>query len=276
MQRLRVSETSTDHGPVGASQKSVGKNAKSRPGKSITLTPFRENRTDTQSRSCPVVRTGKLCIEVDPTSRIAFISERLCIGCGICPKKCPFDAINIINLPTNLETQVTHRYSANSFKLHRLPMPRPGQVLGLVGTNGIGKSTALRVLAGKMKPNLGRYNNPPDWEELLKHFRGSELQSMIDSIPIKESYADEKQTTSPRSSRTTLRPSPSRSMSTRSRKPSKAPIAKLAFSSSLAAKSAKNDSKNSPMSSSSSKSGTATSTFSPAVNCSVSPLPWSA
>jgi len=124
-----------------------------------------------------VVRTGKLCIEVDASSKIAFISERLCIGCGICPKKCPFDAINIINLPTNLETQVTHRYSANSFKLHRLPMPRPGQVLGLVGTNGIGKSTALKILSGKLKPNLGRYDNPPDWEEILKYFRGSELQS---------------------------------------------------------------------------------------------------
>lgn len=40
----------------------------------------------------------------------------------------------------------------------RLPVPRPGQVLGLVGTNGIGKSTALKVLAGKLKPNLGRFN----------------------------------------------------------------------------------------------------------------------
>lgn len=92
-------------------------------------------------------------------------------------KKCPFAAINIINLPTNLESQVTHRYSANSFKLHRLPMPRPGQVLGLVGTNGIGKSTALKILSGKLKPNLGRYDDPPDWEEILKYFRGSELQS---------------------------------------------------------------------------------------------------
>lgn len=128
-------------------------------------------------KSCPVVRTGKLCIEVDSASKIAFISERLCIGCGICPKKCPFDAINIINLPTNLNTQVTHRYSANSFKLHRLPMPRPGQVLGLVGSNGTGKSTALKILSGKLKPNLGRYDNPPDWEEILKYFRGSELQS---------------------------------------------------------------------------------------------------
>lgn len=123
------------------------------------------------------MRTGKLCIEVTPDSRIAFISERLCIGCGICVKKCPFGAINIINLPTNLESQVTHRYSANSFKLHRLPMPRPGQVLGLVGTNGIGKSTALKILSGKLKPNLGRFEHPPDWEEILKYFRGSELQS---------------------------------------------------------------------------------------------------
>jgi ATP-binding cassette subfamily E protein 1 len=58
-------------------------------------------------------------------------------------------------------------------------MPRPGQVLGLVGTNGIGKSTALKILSGKLKPNLGRYDNPPDWEEILKYFRGSELQSMF-------------------------------------------------------------------------------------------------
>lgn len=133
-------------------------------------------------KSCPVVRTGKLCIEVSPESKIAFISERLCIGCGICPKKCPFGAIHIINLPTNLESQVTHRYSANSFKLHRLPTPRPGQVLGLVGTNGIGKSTALKILSGKQKPNLGRYDNPPDWNETLQYFRGSELQNYLTKV----------------------------------------------------------------------------------------------
>lgn len=133
-------------------------------------------------KSCPVVKTGKLCIEVTPASKIAFISETLCVGCGICVKKCPFDAITIINLPTNLESETTHRYSANSFKLHRLPTPRPGQVLGLVGTNGIGKSTALKILAGKQKPNLGRYDNPPDWEEILKYFRGSELQNYFTKV----------------------------------------------------------------------------------------------
>ena len=149
---------------------------------------------------------GKLCIEVNPSDKIAFISEELCIGCGICPKKCevsffaqrhpyytpyltlnppdrcPFEAINIINLPTNLESQVTHRYSANSFKLHRLPTPRPGQVLGLVGTNGIGKSTALKILSGKLKPNLGRFDNPPDWQEILRYFRGSEVQNYFTKV----------------------------------------------------------------------------------------------
>jgi ATP-binding cassette, sub-family E, member 1 len=180
-------------------------------------------------KSCPVVKLGKMCIEVGPKSKLAFIAEPLCIGtstvvlggfskekieshslyslysvvfldnvgCGICVKKCPFEAISIINLPKNLERNTTHRYGPNSFKLHRLPMPRPGQVLGLVGTNGIGKSTALKVLAGKMKPNLGRFDAPPDWEEILVHFRGSELQNYFTKIledtmkaTIKPQYVD--------------------------------------------------------------------------------------
>jgi ATP-binding cassette subfamily E protein 1 len=60
--------------------------------------------------------------------------------------------------------------------LHRLPVPRPGQVLGLVGTNGIGKTTACTILSGKLKPNLGKFDAPPDWQEILAYFRGSELQ----------------------------------------------------------------------------------------------------
>jgi ATP-binding cassette subfamily E protein 1 len=81
-----------------------------------------------------------------------------------------------------LENQVTHRYGANSFKLHRLPTPRSGEVLGLVGTNGIGKSTALRVLSGNMKPNLGRFGDEPDWKEILTFFRGNELQNFFQKM----------------------------------------------------------------------------------------------
>jgi ATP-binding cassette, sub-family E, member 1 len=100
----------------------------------------------------------------------------------MCVKRCPFEAINIINLPKNLASETTHRYGANSFKLHRLPMPRSGEVLGLVGTNGIGKSTALKILSGNLKPNLGNFNEAPEWKAILKYFRGSELQSYFTKL----------------------------------------------------------------------------------------------
>ena len=141
-------------------------------------------------RSCPPVQNGKLCIEVSKTSKVATISESLCIakdtGCNICVKKCPFGAIQVINLPKSLEKQTTHRYGKNTFKLHRLPTPRAGQVLGLVGINGIGKSTALKILGGKLRPNLGDYPNPPEWDHILSYFRGSELQNYFLKLQNKQ------------------------------------------------------------------------------------------
>ena len=113
---------------------------------------------------------------------IARIEEPGCIGCGACVKVCPFGAIKITNLPLEMSSQVTHRYGPNSFKLHRLPVPRSNQVLGLVGTNGIGKSTALDILSGKIIPNLGDCEDPPDWKMILKFFRGSELQKFFNRM----------------------------------------------------------------------------------------------
>lgn len=78
-----------------------------------------------------------------------------------------------------------------------MPLPRPGQVLGLVGSNGIGKSTALKILSAKLKPNLGRFDNPPDWQDILNYFKGSELQNYFKRIleddlvaVIKPQYVD--------------------------------------------------------------------------------------
>ena len=123
---------------------------------------------------CPMVRSRVEAIRVEGNK--AIISETLCSGCGICVKKCPFKAISIVNLPDELEKDCSHRFSENSFKLFRLPMPSPGTVLGLLGQNGIGKSTALKVFAGEIKPNLGKFNEPPDWEEIIQYYRGSSLQ----------------------------------------------------------------------------------------------------
>ncbi|KAG6399357.1 hypothetical protein SASPL_140835 [Salvia splendens] len=79
---------------------------------------------------------------------------------------------------------VVHCYGPNSFKLLSLPAPKPGQVMGLVGSNGIGKSTALRLLSGVLKPNLGRFDNPPDWQEILDHFKGTKLKNYFTRIVV--------------------------------------------------------------------------------------------
>ncbi len=136
---------------------------------------------------CPVNLTGYKCIVLDKKKK-AVISESLCTGCGICIKKCnPWNAIKIINLPENLNSEVTHRYGPNLFKLHRLPQPRKGQVLGLVGQNGSGKSTSLKILAGEIKPNLGLFGDEtPDWPDIIKHYRGSELQNYFKNISEKQ------------------------------------------------------------------------------------------
>ena len=130
---------------------------------------------------CPVNLTGLKCIELDE-KKIARINENLCRGSGLCVKKCPFNAIEIINLPKELDGEVTHRYGKNSFKLHRLPLPRKGQVLGLVGQNGTGKSTSVKVLSGEIKPNLGELDDVPEWDEIIKYYRGSSLQNYFKSI----------------------------------------------------------------------------------------------
>ena len=94
----------------------------------------------------------------------------------------PFEAIQIINFTEEFGKETTHRYGPNTFKLHRLPTPKSGQVLGLVGTNGIGKSTALKILAGKLKPNLGNLCKPSG---LVGHFVAllrSELQNYLTRI----------------------------------------------------------------------------------------------
>ena len=131
---------------------------------------------------CPSVRAGRETITFDPPSNKAVIHEPLCSGVAICVKKCPFHCITVVNLPEELDKEVTHRYSINGFKLHRLPMPKLGQVTGLVGQNGSGKSTTLNILQGNFQPNLGRYDEPPEWDEIIENYRGTEAQSYFQKL----------------------------------------------------------------------------------------------
>jgi len=142
---------------------------------------------------CPINRTGKECIKQGPGKEIS-IDEKTCTGCGICVHRCPFKAISIINLPEELKTEPLHRFGQNGFALYRLPIPKFGQVVGIMGRNGIGKTTAMKILAGVLKPNLGT-EKEASYDELIKKFRGTETQNYFQKLKenkIKIAYKPQK------------------------------------------------------------------------------------
>ena len=132
---------------------------------------------------CPRVRTGDNTIVLNPNGKSVEIIESLCSGCGICIKKCPFNAISIVNLPDPLKNQITYRYGPDQFTMFRMAIPKKGKVLGLIGQNGIGKSTMLKILSGDLKINFGRFgDDKPLDDEIIDFFKGSELHQYFTDL----------------------------------------------------------------------------------------------
>lgn len=143
-----------------------------------------------------MVRTGSECIVFGEKGK-PIISETLCQGCGICVNKCQFDAIKIIGLPDELKTELVHQYGENSFRLYRIPVPKKGVVTGILGPNGIGKTTAIKILSGEMIPNMGNFEDPPSKEDVLTHYDGTEVKAYLTDVyngkvrtVIKPQYVD--------------------------------------------------------------------------------------
>jgi ATP-binding cassette subfamily E protein 1 len=133
-------------------------------------------------RSCPVQRTGKECVEIPEAKTVAQIYESACIGCNICVKACPFGAIRIINLPSKLSQPVLHSYGPNSFELLGIPKAKRGEIIGILGANGMGKTTAVQLLSGSLLPNLGMRDSSPDavTAERQRRFRGKDVQPLME------------------------------------------------------------------------------------------------
>jgi ATP-binding cassette subfamily E protein 1 len=135
---------------------------------------------------CPVNKSGADCIVINEETKKAQIDENICNGCGICVKVCPFDAITIVNLASEIAVDKIHQYGPNSFRLYKLPTPKKGEVVGLLGRNGMGKSTVVNILSGNLKPNLGKYEEPPEWDEIFKYYSGTELKQHFEKIEQKQ------------------------------------------------------------------------------------------
>ena len=136
------------------------------------------------------------CIQVEGSK--CKILETACPVCFTRAKHCPDGAVKIINLPEELDTDLTHSYGENAFRLFRLPSPRQQQIVGILGPNGIGKSTAINLLSGTFRPNLGDWeNSSPDWGEVISTFPRGELRDYLGmvstgevSIAVKPQYID--------------------------------------------------------------------------------------
>ncbi len=143
-------------------------------------------------RVCPSNRAGRECIVKGPDGKAQINEEACADSCSICVKKCPFGAIHMVNLPDKLASKPIHRYGKDGFIIYSLPTPIFGKVVGMVGVNGIGKSTAIKILAGVLKPNLGEIDSKEtDYDKLIAFFKGTESQKFFEDLKdnkIKVSY----------------------------------------------------------------------------------------
>lgn len=139
---------------------------------------------------------SKECIIVE--GKTIKISESACPPCVIRAKLCPDDAVIIINLPSELTTDMIHRYSLNGFRLFKLPTPSKESVVGILGPNGMGKSTAFKILNGSITPNLGDFEaDEVWWEDVIDSLPRGELRDfLVDvsksnvKVALKPQYVD--------------------------------------------------------------------------------------
>ncbi len=131
-------------------------------------------------KACPEVRMGRNAISLDPEG-LPVIDESLCTGCGLCVKRAQPGAIKIVNLVGELDTP-SYQYGPNTFRLYGFLLPKENSVVGIIGVNGIGKSTAVNLMRGSLSPNMGNYANPPSFEQIKLAVRGQEIQGYLQRL----------------------------------------------------------------------------------------------
>lgn len=128
----------------------------------------------------PLNRSGHEGFHVTDDGELHIDDSKVMREHKLIEKKIPNDAIRIVPLPSETG-QLVHQYAENGFRLYNLPAPDDGAVIGLLGRNGIGKTTALRILAGELVPNFGTQDGI-DWDRAVESFRGTTLQTHLERL----------------------------------------------------------------------------------------------
>lgn len=143
------------------------------------------------ARVSPSNKMGKEAFVKDPVDGKIRVNEEVVTDAdSIAVNKCPFHALKMVRLPEELNKDPIHRYGENGFALYNLPIPIFGKVVGIIGRNGIGKSTAINVLAGQLTPNLGRVvesdGATADHKDVIDYFKGTEAQNYFEQLHEKK------------------------------------------------------------------------------------------
>jgi ATP-binding cassette, sub-family E, member 1 len=151
-------------------------------------------------KRCPPQKTGKEVIEIidiedinnninnniakkeTNKNKIAKIVESQCIGCNQCVTACPFGALKIVNLSTENADNIIHRYNPNGFRLYGLPLMKKNCIMSFIGENGIGKSTIIDILSGKIIPNFENFNKKTTDKEIIKKFNGTQMVNYFNDL----------------------------------------------------------------------------------------------
>ncbi len=134
-------------------------------------------------KTCPLNKKGRKVIYPDKVHKKARIHSKKCIACGICVNVCPTHAISMVGLPVELKEKPIHQYGENAFRLYGLPFLPKGKVVGLIGANGIGKTTVLNILSGKTIPNGGEYEREDlTWKDMFTTLDLSLHRSYFNSL----------------------------------------------------------------------------------------------
>lgn len=129
----------------------------------------------------PINRSGGEGFYVTESGDLRIEESKVMAEHKIIENKIPNNSVEIVKIPSE-SGKLVHQYDQNGFRLYNLPVPTKGDVIGLVGRNGIGKSTILKILGGVLTPNFGNYGSSVDRSKFSEMYSNTRISEHTKSL----------------------------------------------------------------------------------------------